>query len=173
MMPSTWCKTETLHWCINIRNVKTLKHATPDLESLCERKFWWILLVFHGFLPRRDLWGKNGSYANGMHSMEEKFPTSQVWKGLSLPMPGPLKGPFLLSLKVYEVEQTNCKGNQALSAQAFSLKPRTHNGSFKHSATQTPIKNIAAQLLKLTLGLNLLLYAGRAPLYRLMLSANH
>lgn len=38
-----------------------------------------------------------------------------------------------------------------------------------------PIKHIQAQLrglLKLTLGLKLLLYGGRAPFYRLMLSAS-
>lgn len=67
-------------------------------------------------------------------------------------MPGLLNEPFLLPLKVYEVEQANCKGNQALSPQAFSLKPSIHNSSFRHSVTQTPIKPIAAQLLKLTPG---------------------
>lgn len=90
---------------------RVLQHRPLRAGGPRERGIWWILRTFHRFLPHGDLWEKNGSYANGMHSMEEKFPTSRVWKGLSLPMPGPLNGPFLLPLKVYEVEQANCKGN--------------------------------------------------------------
>lgn len=85
-------------------------------------------------------------------------------------MPGSLNEPFLLPLKVYEVEQADCKGNQALSPQPFSLKPSIHNSSFRHSVTQTPIKHIAAQLLKLTLSLGLPFYA---LFYRLMCQANY
>ena len=103
---------------VDVRYISETKMSNRELQSrplrargLRERGIWWILWTFHGFLPHGDLWEKNGSYANGMHSMEEKFPTSWVWKGLSLPMPGLLNGPFLLPLKVYEVEQANCKGN--------------------------------------------------------------
>lgn len=110
-----------------------------------------------------------------VHSAEEKFPTSRVWKELCLPMPGRLNGPFLLLLKVYEVEQTNCKGNYALSPQASLTKAWTHNGSFRHSATQTLIKHIRAPLrglLKLTRALKLTYYVGRAPFYRTTFSSS-
>lgn len=39
------------------------------------------------------------------------FPQAECEKGSPSPCRAPLNGPFLLPLKVYEVEQANCKGN--------------------------------------------------------------
>lgn len=85
---------------------------------------------FDEFCERSTDSSLTGTFGKRMGHMQmactvwrRSFPQAQCEKGSPSPSRGLLNGPFLLPLKVYEVEQANSKGNQALSPQAFSLKP--------------------------------------------------